>query len=327
VIDVRKRIESVTFGLVILGLLFWVQPAWADSFLWNDGTFTTFNVPGALPNTTVATGINNSGEIVGSFVDSTGEHGFLYVNGVFTTINVPGSTSTMVNGINDAGQIVGSFSTSSIGPLQQSFLYSNGVFTTINGPHSGASGINSAGQIVGTMGIYNEQAFLYANGHVTPITLPFNNVFSSAAGGINDSGQIVGTYFTTIPGVPSGFLDSNGVFSSIGVPGANGGTYANGINNSGDIVGFFGVITPTGPYGSGETFQGYLDDGGVFTTIAFPGAVNTVANGINGSGEVVGDYLFATTPEPTSLVLLASGLGALGFMTRRRRNGNRTESN
>ncbi len=45
--------KSGVFGLALLSLLFSTQPASADSFLWNDGTFTTFNVPGALPNTGV----------------------------------------------------------------------------------------------------------------------------------------------------------------------------------------------------------------------------------------------------------------------------------
>jgi probable HAF family extracellular repeat protein len=77
------------------------------------GSFTQIDVPGAigLPITigTVASGINDAGQIVGSFSDSTGDHGFLDVGGSFTQIDVPGATSTDVFGINDAGQIVGRF--------------------------------------------------------------------------------------------------------------------------------------------------------------------------------------------------------------------------
>jgi probable HAF family extracellular repeat protein len=49
--------------------------------------FTTIDVPGAT--TTNARGINDSGQVVGTYVDSTGTHGFLYTDGSFTTIDVP----------------------------------------------------------------------------------------------------------------------------------------------------------------------------------------------------------------------------------------------
>ena len=58
----------------------------------------------------MAEGINNLGQIVGTFSNSTGfEEGFLDINGVFTTINVPGSVDTAASGINNSGQIIGWF--------------------------------------------------------------------------------------------------------------------------------------------------------------------------------------------------------------------------
>ncbi|MBV8119039.1 MAG: hypothetical protein JO081_03755, partial [Alphaproteobacteria bacterium] len=55
---------------------------------------------------TMALGINNEGQIVGAFVDSTGEHGFLDTDGSFTTIDPPGSLlfEFEANGINDMGR-------------------------------------------------------------------------------------------------------------------------------------------------------------------------------------------------------------------------------
>jgi hypothetical protein len=47
------------------------------SFLYSDGVFTPINVPGTTPGNTYAEAINDKGQIVGSFNDSTGEHGFL----------------------------------------------------------------------------------------------------------------------------------------------------------------------------------------------------------------------------------------------------------
>ena len=34
-------------------------------------------------------GINDAGEVVGTYTDATGAHGFLYNNGTYTTLNDP----------------------------------------------------------------------------------------------------------------------------------------------------------------------------------------------------------------------------------------------
>jgi uncharacterized membrane protein len=81
------------------------------------GSFTTIDVPGA--SSTHAAGINDSGQIVGYFVDATGTHGFfLDVGGSLTTIDVPGASDTFALGINNSGQIVGSFDSSDAGPTK-----------------------------------------------------------------------------------------------------------------------------------------------------------------------------------------------------------------
>jgi uncharacterized membrane protein len=54
-------------------------------------------------------------------------------------------------------------------------------------------------------------------------------------------------------------------------------TIAKGINDLGQIVGIAGN-------------NGFLDTGGVFSTIAFPGATFTDAFGINDAGQIVGTY-------------------------------------
>src|SRR3954464_12873531 len=70
-------------------------------------SFTQIDVPGAFA--TEAFGINDAGQIVGGFTDSTGDHGFLDTGGSFTQIDVPGASlpfpGTQAFGINDAGQI------------------------------------------------------------------------------------------------------------------------------------------------------------------------------------------------------------------------------
>jgi len=63
---------------------------------------------------TQAVGINNAGQIVGSYLDAGIFHGFLLSGGTFTTIDVAAAThGTRAFGINDAGTIVGSFENAS----------------------------------------------------------------------------------------------------------------------------------------------------------------------------------------------------------------------
>jgi probable HAF family extracellular repeat protein len=70
-----------------------------------DYTWTPLDVPGSLQ--TAANGINNAGQIVGTYCAARGFHGFLLSDGKYTTIDVPGATETLALGINAAGQIVG----------------------------------------------------------------------------------------------------------------------------------------------------------------------------------------------------------------------------
>ena len=58
---------------------------------------------------TIAAGINDKGQIVGSYNNSTGAHGFLYDHGVYTTLDDPLGTLTGAVGISDEGQIVGAY--------------------------------------------------------------------------------------------------------------------------------------------------------------------------------------------------------------------------
>jgi probable HAF family extracellular repeat protein len=83
-------------------------------FLYNptDGTYTTLDDPFAAPGpfATVATGINDLGQIVGYFTDANGgQHGFLYTVGTFITLDVPSTppNGTFPHGINN-NQVVGS---------------------------------------------------------------------------------------------------------------------------------------------------------------------------------------------------------------------------
>jgi hypothetical protein len=83
------------------------------SFLYSQRTHTVLPIafPGALGEfQTVASGINNAGEIVGNYsAHYSNPEGLLYSGGTHTTIAMPGGIGTAASSINNAGVIVGTF--------------------------------------------------------------------------------------------------------------------------------------------------------------------------------------------------------------------------
>ena len=75
-------------------------------------SYSFFDVPGAPQYSTYANAINDQGQIVGTFLDTSGAvHGFLKDGETYTTIDVPGATGTYAYGFNNSGTIVGVFVT------------------------------------------------------------------------------------------------------------------------------------------------------------------------------------------------------------------------
>ena len=85
-----------------------------EGFLLKGFTYTDFEIDNSTQ--TMALGVNDLLQIVGSYVDSSGStHGFVENNsGVVTTINDPnGVGTTTVNGINNGGSLVGFYTNGS----------------------------------------------------------------------------------------------------------------------------------------------------------------------------------------------------------------------
>jgi len=148
-------------GLIVGGYGDPMNPAFSHGFLRDTaGNFTTIDDPNMATNSngnrgTQPSGINNLGQIVGSYTDAAGFHGFIRSpTGVFTTIDDPNANpgTTSVNGINNLGMIVGTFTDSS---GFHSFIRSadGSMYTTIDYPSgfvTNARGINDNGEIVGS---------------------------------------------------------------------------------------------------------------------------------------------------------------------------------
>ena len=301
-----------------------------------DYTFTTLKDPLAFPNTgggteTFGGALNNSGQVVGTFIESNGSHGLLYSGGVYTTIDGPlGGPFLGIPqgpyGINNLGQVVGYYVNSS--GSQFGYLYSggsNGTYTTIEDPldkpinptlvsFTNAYGINDSGQIVGqfqdpsTLGYHG---FLYSKGVYTTLDDPLGvnsmgNKYTFASA-INNSGQIVG-YYDDGP-KSHGFLYANGVYTTLDDPLGVNGTLPLGINSAGQIVGNY--------LDASFNSHGFLYSNGIFTSMDLLGP-STTLGGINDSGQLTGTYDLGTSifgfvatpsavPEPSSLLMCGLG--------------------
>ena len=103
-----------------------------------------------------ATGVNNSGQICGFYVDSQGvNHGFLLNFGLFLTLDVPNSIFTQALGLNNKGQVVGDYMDSS--GATHGFVWTMaGGFQTVDNPNdigtTVVNGINDKGVLVGFYG-------------------------------------------------------------------------------------------------------------------------------------------------------------------------------
>src|SRR5205807_5086108 len=117
-------------------------------------TYTTFDVAG--PYQTQLDGINDSGDVVGTFSDSfvppRGFHQAFVKSGDSVTIFSVAGLDTLAGGINALGEIVGSYTDGS-GARHGYLRAVDGALTMFDYPGASsttASGINDAGVIVGT---------------------------------------------------------------------------------------------------------------------------------------------------------------------------------
>jgi hypothetical protein len=302
-----------------------------------NGTISTFDAPGAgtAPPTgglstknqgTLPTGINTSGVITGTYVDSNlAYHGFVRAaNGTITEFDVPGAITgtgsatyalgTRPIGINDSGTIVGTY-------LDTSYTYhgfvraASGAITTFDAPGASAGGgtipicIDAAGDVAGAyFNSSGASGFIRAaSGAITEFNVPgaggSNNIWDmdgTVAIGIDSAGDVAGAYTDTST-LRHGFLRSaNGTVSTFDAPGAGvvgiccgfefeEGTAGVGINTAGEIAGAY--------LDADHVYHGFLRSAsGGITTFEAPNAGYDALQGtggfaINASGTIAGTYI------------------------------------
>ena len=295
----------------------------------------------------MANGINDSGQVAG-WRDSSAT----VWNGTTPTdlLGLEFGSSGAASAINNSGQVAGYSRIDSTHNYTRATVWNGTIPTelgTLGGDENYATDINNAGQVVGyglVVSAPNQRVFhaIVWNG-TTPTDLDAagGDQRSSEAFGINDSGQSVGmselnagreTHATLWNGTtPTDLGTLDGYIS-----------FALGINNSSQVVGWSNSLHDP------EIHHATIWDGAASHT---PTDLNNFmdasevsagwyfeeARGINDNGWIVGiarnvnadhhgfhetrAFLLTPVPEPETYALFMAGLGLMGFIARRRKNG------
>jgi hypothetical protein len=254
---------------------------------------TTFDYPGA-GNLTLPQKINERGDVVGEFIDSSGvTRGFVrFSDGSFSApIVEPNDTVgfTEGRGINNSRTVCGDY----IGSDDNShgFFLSGGTFTEYDVPgalETVVLGINDPGDFTGGFndgsGIF--QAFVSHGGTITSFSVP--GALSTFAYEINNSKQLVVGYYIDSSGILHGYYrDSDGTLHFPIDPSGSVGTVLFGLNDKNWVVGRYADS-------SGVTHGLFFVPPDSFFTFDYPGSTFTSLNGINAQGFICGRYVDAS---------------------------------
>jgi uncharacterized membrane protein len=311
--------------MLISGLLLLAAAGAAQSFV-----FVPIDVPcsdcaGGIARSTVATGINPDGEIVGSYVDALGKsHGFLLGEEGFSTLDVPGSLigvegtlPTNANGINPAGRIVGQFTApynppaSTTAPVDspaycpaagsaaciKGFLYSRRRFSPVLFPeHPGAIAqrITPRGDVYGCLHDYDTMMSMFGAAWTRS-----GDVSLQAGGG--ELADPLSVPMSMNNGATPGGHMIVGLWNDMMTGRRHGFVVENGVFQSYDVSD--STLTAIWDVNPEREFVGtYVDSAGnrhgflqrpnrsLPVTIDYPGATATIVYGINPDGVMVGQY-------------------------------------
>lgn len=299
----NKRLVSCLIALLALPAL--------ESFAGGAGLsvelVNSFDYPDSPPSTQPQK-VNDHGDVVGVFVDSSGvTAGFLrFRNGNFSPPIIDpndGANVTQGRGINDSGRVCGNYTDS--GGASHGFFTHGATFYDYDVPGSlgftVVLGLNNANDfcgsdISGATGV--QSGFVSIGGSVAEYTVA--DATATLGYQINSSNQVAG-YYIDVNGITHGYLrDSDGSITSPIDPAGSTGTIVFGNNDAGYIVGRYSDS-------AGLTHGFVFLPPDTYVTFDVPGSTFTSLNGISNTGKIVGRYLDANGIEHGLYARLVSG--------------------
>ena len=178
-------------------------------FFLSGGTFTEYDVPGAVSTTVL--GINDVADFTGSFSYGSGIfQGYVSVGGTITSFSVPGALLTLAYEINNSTQLVVGYYIDSSGIVHGYFRDANGALHFPIDPSGSTAtvlfGLNDRNWVVGryadSSGVTHGLFFVPPNKF---FTFDYPGSTFTSLNGINAQGFICGRY-NDASGIAHGFL-------------------------------------------------------------------------------------------------------------------------
>jgi uncharacterized membrane protein len=181
----------------------------SHGFFLSGGTFTEYDVPGAL--STDVLGINNAADFVGDFSDDdvTG-HAYVNIGGTVTSFSVPAAVQTLAYGINDSTRLVVGYYVDASGILHGYYRDANGALHFPIDPSGSVQtilfGDNNRNWVVGryadASGVTHGLFFVPPDNF---FTFDYPGSTFTSLNGISSQGFICGRYVDA-SGIAHGFL-------------------------------------------------------------------------------------------------------------------------
>jgi hypothetical protein len=178
-------------------------------FFLSGGTFTEYDVPGAVSNSVL--GINDAGDFSGSLSYGGGIfQGYVSVGGTITSFSVPGALLTLAYEINNSNQFVVGYYIDNSGIVHGYYRDANGALHFPIDPSGSTAtilfGLNDKNQVVGryadSSGATHGLFFVPPNKF---FTFDYPGSTLTSLNGINDKGFICGRY-NDASGIAHGFI-------------------------------------------------------------------------------------------------------------------------
>ena len=287
-----KQVISILAVLIVFPLMGAFAQQASNAF--SIEVITTFDYPGT-GNQTLPQKINERGDVVGEFIDSSGVvRGFVrFSDGSFSAPIVdPNDTVgfTEGRGINNPRTVAGDYVISD--GTVHSFLLSGDTFTEYDVPgtvQTNLLGINEPGDLTGAFdpdgsGVF--QAFIDRGGTITSYGVP--GAAGTFAYEMNNNKKLTVGYYIDASGVLHGqYRDKDEVLHFPIDPAGSVATVLFGVNNKNSVVGRYGDS-------SGATHGLFFVPPSTFITFDFPGSTFTSLNGITSQGNICGRYVDAS---------------------------------